>query len=229
MKVDPMQKYSLKNRISLILAVTLTLNLPAAIPDGTLSPAEQAVISQALTQIKQYTDSIRAATGNLFAGHTPFTQDFATLTRLRDQSITIHNGITPTGSQLAQVTLINLKGLAHQLSEAQKKWVETLRSKSLINLFKNRQFMATRHDDSLRYLLGAKHGRTHSGDGLIGCLEKSGNNPLRAVAESILTDVEFVFNYAQATRKKEMDLAVHLIKYKGFTPKFIKLIASIFA
>ncbi len=224
MKVYHMQKYSLKDRFFLISSLIFTLTLTAAIPDGTLTPAEQATIAHALQQIQGYTKEIRTVTGNLFAGKTPFQQDFNTLERLKNRSIAIHNGITPSGSQLSQVILINIKGLAHQLSEAQKKWVETLKKKSLITMFKNRNFMINRHDDTLRYILGAKHGRSRSGDGLIGCLEKAELNQLRALSESILTDVEFVFNYAQATQKKELDLAIHLIKNKGFTPKFIKLI-----
>ena len=226
-----MQKYSLKNSIllglSLSFALPLSISLPltAAIPAGTLTESEAQQVAQSIAEIKKYTEDIRKVTGNLFTGATPFAKDFATLTQLRDEIIAIHNRITPSGSQLSQVVLINLKGLAHHLSEAQKKWITTLQTKSLLTMGKNRRFMSTRHDDCLRYLLGAKRGRTHAGDGLIGCLESSGNSALRSEGESILTNVEFIFNYAKATRKKEIDLAVHLIKYKGFTPRFIKQIA----
>ena len=226
-----MRKFFLKSRLILSLStlsiVSLTLNTPihAAITTGTLSQQEIEIVTRALSDIGGYTEEIRKVTGNLFTGTSAFQQDFATLSQLAQKINSIHAGISPQGSQLSQALLIHLKGIAHHLNEAQKKWIETLKTKSLITMGRNRHFMNTRRDDCLRFLLGAKRGRRYSGEGLIGHLSQGENGTLRSEAEVILSNVEFIFNYAQATRKKEADLAVHLIKHKGFSPRFIKQIA----
>ncbi len=235
MKVRNMQKFSLKNKVRWVLmllctSITIPLITPepihAAIPGGTLSEQEFESISALMTSVKNYTEHIKAATKSLFTQNTPLAQDLETMRRLRSEICVIHTNIVKTGSPLAQAILGNLKGLVHHLSEAQHTWILTLESKNLLTMGKNRGFMTSRHNDCLRFLLGARlQNSRHSGEGLIGCIEKTGNPELKATAHSIMDNVNFNFHYAKITNTKEIDLALHLIQHKGFTPRFIKQIA----
>ena len=230
-----MKKFSLKNRIvwgvvTIILSASGLITpgqLHAAIPAGQLNDDEIQRVSSIIHEIKEYTDAIKSITGNLFTKKTPFQQDLAKLRELRGTICAIHAKIIKSGSPFAQAVFGNLKGLTQHLMEAQKKWVSTLESKNLLTMGKNRGFMSARYDDALRFILGGKNGNTRSGEGLIGCLDKTNHLALKDKIQVIHKNVAFIFNYAIETKNKEINLALHLINNKGFTPRQIKYISWI--
>ncbi len=231
-----MKKFSLKNRIAwgiatiIICASGLLITpsqLHAAISAGQLNDDEIQRVSSIIQEIKEYTDTIKRVTGDLFTKKTPFQHDLQKLRELRGTICATHAKITKSGSPFAQGVLGNLKGLAQHLMEAQKRWVSTLESKNLLTMGKNRGFMSARYDDTLRFILGGKNGNTRSGEGLVGYFEKANHLALKDKIQAIHKNIDFIFNYAIETKIKEIYLALHLIKNKGFTPTQIKYISWI--
>ncbi len=230
-----MKKFSLKNRIAWGIAIIFASGpiislgqLQAAIPAGRLNEAEIQRISGIIQEIREYTDNIKSVTDDLFTKKTSsFQQDLKKLKGLRDTIGAIHAKITKSGSPFAQAVLGNLKGLAQHLMEAQKKWVSTLETKNLLTMGNNRGFMSARYDDALRFILGGKNGNKRTGEGLIGFFEKANHTDLKKRLDAIHKNINFIFNYSSETKIKEIDLALHLINHKGFTPKEFKYISWI--
>ncbi len=191
----------------------------AALPAGQLTAQEAALAQKTLTEIVEYTAKIIAVTDALFTGQSSYESDLAQLMRLHTEITALHAKINKTGSPYAQAIFGGLKGLAEQLRAAQEKWVETIKTKSLLKLKANRGFMNTRHSACLRFLLGGTNrDNTRTGEGLIGCFQAAGHTELKAQAEALLKNIDFIFTYGTDSASTKKKLAVHLNKHKGFSP-----------